>query len=228
MIPEYVERLARELDFDPSLSRRVCREVEDHLREAASADPSAEGPEAEQRAVSAFGDPRAIAAQFAVVSLTWRARRLGVAAVLLIAAAFVVMKARLSWYGLVQWRAADQIGSLTAVVLSIDRYAFWLSFIVGIVCWIYIDRQRVPAGFTREYRGQIRRFALLSMFATAALIVSVVSDGVLTALRLAGASWSLECLVPVFSVAVELACAGLLVSYIRGLSFPVLAASRAR
>jgi hypothetical protein len=28
-------------------------------------------------------------------------------------------------------------------------------------------------------------------------------------------------------MAVELACAGLLVSYIRGLSFPVLAASRA-
>jgi hypothetical protein len=227
VIPEYVEQLARELDFDPLLSRRVCREVEDHLREAASADSSLEGTEAERRAVSAFGDARAIAAQFAVLSLTQRARRLGVTSVLLIAGAFILMKARLSWYGLMQW-PADQIGSLGTAVLSIDRYAFWLSFLAGIGCWMYIDSRRVPGGFTREYRGRIRRFALLSMVATAALIVSVVSDGVLTAIRLAGAEWSFELLLPVFSMTIEIACAGLLVSYLRGLSVPILAASRGR
>lgn len=228
MIPEYLEHLARELDFDPSLSRRVCREVEDHLWEAASADPSVDGPEAERRAVSGFGDARAIAAQFAVVSLTQRARRLGVAAVMLVVAAFILMKARLSWYTLMQWPALDQTGSLGAIVLSIDRYAFWFSFLAGIGCWIYIDSRRVPGGFTREYRGQIRRFTLLSMAATAALIVSVASDGVLTAFRLAGAEWSFEFLLPVFSMTIEMACAGLLVSYLRGLSFPTLAASRGR
>jgi hypothetical protein len=227
VIPEYVERLARELDFDPLLSRRVCREVEDHLREAASADSSLEGTEAERRAVSAFGDARAIAAQFAVLSLTQRARRLGVTSVLLIAGAFILMKARLSWYGLMQW-PADQIGSLGTVVLSIDRYAFWLSFITGIACWIYIDRQRIPASFTREYRGRIRRFALLTMFATVALVVSVISDGVLTALRLAGGQWSLECLLPVFSITVEMVCAGMMVSYLHGLRLPTVAASRGR
>jgi hypothetical protein len=228
VIPEYLERLARELDFDPPLSRRVCREVEDHLWEAASADPALDGSEAERRAVSGFGDPRAIAAQFAVLSFTQRARRLGVAAVLLIAAAFIVMRARFSWYGLMQWSASHQTGSLAAVVLSIDRYAFWLSFLAGIGCWMYIDSRRVPGGFTREYRGRIRRFALLSMVATAALIVSVVSDGVLTAIRLAGAEWSFELLLPVFSMTIEIACAGLLVSYLRGLSVPILAASRGR
>ncbi len=31
LIDDYVEQLARKLDFDRSLSRRVCREVEDHL-----------------------------------------------------------------------------------------------------------------------------------------------------------------------------------------------------
>src|SRR5262249_7937042 len=81
VIPEYVELLARELDFDPSLSQRVCREVADHLWEAVSADPSVDRSEAERQAVLKFGDPRAIAAQFAVVSLARRARRMGVASV---------------------------------------------------------------------------------------------------------------------------------------------------
>src|SRR6201999_4384389 len=38
MIPDYLERLAHELDFDRSLSRRVRQEVEDHLWEAVAAD----------------------------------------------------------------------------------------------------------------------------------------------------------------------------------------------
>ena len=74
MISDYVERLARELAFDPSLAQRLRREVEDHLREAAAADPAGGGPEAERRAIANFGDPRAIAAQFAVVSLGKQAR----------------------------------------------------------------------------------------------------------------------------------------------------------
>src|SRR5262249_58129565 len=49
VISEYLDRLARELEFDPPLSRRVRREVEEHLREAAAADP---GPDAEDRAIA--------------------------------------------------------------------------------------------------------------------------------------------------------------------------------
>jgi len=218
LISEYVERLAGELDFDPPLSRCVRREVEDHLWEAASANPAGDRLEAERRAVVNFGDPRAIAAQFAVGSLAKQARRVGGAAVLMIAAVFIAMKARLTWYGVMECPAIDQMQALSEIVASIDRYAFWSSFLVGIACWLYIDRVRVPAAFTAEYRLRLRRFVLLCSAATAALVASVVSDGVLTSLRLIGTSWSPEFLLPVFSMAVEIACAGLLVSYIRGMA----------
>jgi len=209
-----VERLAGELRFDPPLSRCVRQEVEDHLWEAVAADSASDRGEAERRAVANFGDPRAIAAQFAVASLAKRAKRVGVAAVLMIAAVFIVMKARFTWYAVMQWPAVDQ--ALGEIIVSIDRYAFWLSFLGGIACWLYIDRLRVPAAFTAEYRVRLRRFVSLCLAAAGALIVTVVSDGVLTFLRLAGTEWSVESLLPVFSMMIEIACAGVLVSHIRG------------
>jgi hypothetical protein len=126
VISAYVERLARALDFDPSLSRCVRREVEDHLWETVAADPTGDRLEAARRAVAHFGDPHVIAAQFTVVSLAKQARRVGVAAVLVIAAVFIVMKARLTWYAVMQGPAVDQMGALGGIVGSIDRYAFCL------------------------------------------------------------------------------------------------------
>ncbi len=176
MISEYVERLARELDFDPSLSRCVRREVEDHLWEAVAADPEGGGLEAERRAVANFGDPHVIAAQFAVVSLAKHAKRVGVVAVVLIAAVFIAMKARLAWYAVMECPAGE-MGGLGDIVVSIDRYAFWLSVFLGMAGWMYIDSRRVPAAFTQEFRGQLSRFFRLCSAATGALIASVISDG---------------------------------------------------
>ena len=220
MITEYVERLARELDFDPSLSRRVQREVEDHLWEAVSADPSADRSEAERRAVSDFGDPRAIAAQFQAGSLAGRARRAGVSAVLLIGAVFAVMKARFTWYSLTQWPPVDRMRELAEVVVSVDRWAFWLAFVAGTACWLYIERIRVPAALGTEYRARLGRFVSLCSVATVALIASVVSDGVLTVLRLWEADWSVAFVLPVLSMAVEIACAGLLVLHLLRIARP--------
>lgn len=212
-----MERLSSRLDFDRALSQSVRREVEDHLWEAVAADPADDRREAERRAVAGFGDPRVIAAQFAVLSLAKQARRVGVAAVLMIAAVFVAMKARLTWYGVMESPTADPMRALGEIVVSIDRWAFWLAFLAGIACWRYVERLRVPATFTAEYRVRLRRFAFLSSAATAALIASVVSDGVLTGLRLFGTGWSAESLLPVFSMAVEAACAAALVSHVRGM-----------
>src|SRR5437867_3203722 len=108
--------------------------------------------------------------------------------------------------------------ALSQIVVSVDRYAFWLSVVAGLAGWMYIHGCRTPAAFSREYRGQLRRFSLLCSAATGALIVSVVSDGILTSLRLIGAQWSAVFLVPIFSMAIEVACAGVLVSYIRGMA----------
>ena len=218
MIPEYVERLARALDFDPALSQRVRREVEDHLWEAVERNPANDRLEAERRAVASFGDPRAIASQFAVGSLAKQARRVGVAAVLLIVAVFIAMKARLAWYGVMQCPLLEEMRALSEIVVSIDRYAFWLSVVAGVAGWVYMESRHTPAAFTREYRGQLRRFSLLCSAAAGALIVSVIGDGVLTSLRLVGAQWSAVFLVPIFSVAIEIACAALLVSYLRAMA----------
>jgi hypothetical protein len=226
VISEYVERLARELDFDPSLSRRVRCEVEDHLWEAVDSSPMADRLEAERRAVANFGDPRAIASQFAVVSLAQQARRVGVAAVLLIGAVFIAMKARLTWYGVMECPLIEELRALSQIVGSIDRYTFWLSVAAAIAGWIYIDSRGTPAAFTREYRGQLGRFSVLCSAATGALIISVIGDAVLTSLRLIGTQWSAVFLVPIFSMAIEIACAGVLVSYIRGIARRAAATAR--
>jgi len=218
VISQYLGQLARELDFDPSLSRQVTREVEDHLWEAVESDPLADRLEAERRAVARFGDPRAIAAQFAVVSLAALARRVGLAAVLLIAAVFIAMKARLAWYGVVPFPLAEEARALAEMVLAIDRWAFWLAVLAGLAGWVYIGGRRLPGGFTREYSAQLRRFSLLCSAAAVALVVCVAADGVLTSLRLTGAQWSSASLVPLVSVALEIACAAVLVSFLRAMA----------
>src|SRR5207247_795698 len=94
------------------------------------------------------------------------------------------------------------------IVGSIDRYAFWLSVVIGIAGWAYISGLRVPAAFYTVFRKQLRRSFLLCTAAAGALVVSVISDGVLTALRLPGTELSAEFLIPIFSMVIEIACAG--------------------
>ena len=218
MIPDYLERLACELDFDRSLSRRVRQEVEDHLWEAVAANSTGNMLAAQQRAIASFGDARVIAAQFAVVSLAKYSKRAGVAAVLVIAAVFMAMKARVAWYVAMQWAISDDMKAIGGLVVQIDRYSFWLSVIVGLGGWAYIRSRGIPAAFHPAYRRQLRRFFLLCTTAATALVVSVISDGVLTALQLRGAELSAESLVPIISMAIEIACVGILVFHIRGIA----------
>jgi len=215
VIRAYAERVARELAFDPALARRMRREVEDHLREAAACSGAA-GLEAERRAVAGFGDARAIAAQFAVVSLAKRARRAGFVAVLTIAAVFAAMKVRVLWYGAVS--ATFKPGGLAEMVLAVDRFAFWFAVLVGVAAWLYIDSRGIPTGLTRKYRVQLRRFSRLCAAAAVALVASVVCDGMLTSLRLVATGWSVAFVVPALLMAVEVACAGLLVSNLRDMA----------
>jgi hypothetical protein len=93
----------------------------------------------------------------------------------------------------------------------IDRYAFCLAAIVGVSGWLYIRSREIPAALHPPYRRQLHRFFLLCRTAAAALAVSVVSDAVLTALKLRGTELSAESVVPLFSMAIEIACVGLLV-----------------
>ena len=218
MISDYLESLADALNFDRSLSGRVRQEVEDHLQEAVAVDTSGDGPEAERRAIANFGDPHIIAAQFAVVSLAKRARGVGTAVILVIAGVLITMKARVAWYAVMQCAIGDDIRAISGIVGSIDRYAFWLSIIIGIGSWAYICGRRVPAEFHAGYRRQLCCFRWLCTAATGALVISVISDALLTALRLPGAELSAEALLPIFSIAIEVACTGVLVFQIRGIT----------
>jgi hypothetical protein len=218
VISDYLESLVGGLSFDRSLSGRVRQEVEDHLREAVAADPISDGLEAERRAIANFGDPHVIAAQFAVVSLAKQTRRVGAAIILVIAGVFIAMKTRVAWYTVMQCAVSDDVREASGIVGLIDRYSFWLSVIIGIGGWAYICGRRTPAALYTAYRKPLRRFFLLCIAATAALAVSVISDGVLTALRLPGAELSAEFLIPIFSMAIEIACAAVLVFQIRGIT----------
>jgi HAAS len=149
VISDYVDSLAGALSFNQSLSRRVRQEVEDHLRESVAADPAGSGAEAERRAIARFGDPRLLAAQFALVSLVKQARSLAAAIILIVAVVFIAMKARVAWYALTQWSMADDARALSAIVLSIDRYAFWLSVLFAIAGFVYFASRPVRHSFTR-------------------------------------------------------------------------------
>lgn len=217
MIADYLERLTSRLAFDPALARAVREEVEDHLREAAARHGSDEPAAAERHAIANFGDPAAIAAQFAVASLARRARHAGAAAVLMLAAVFVLMQARVAWYAATQWPAIG-MPELGAAVFAIDRYAFWAALLLTVAGWVYLQTRGVPAMLDTRYRRELARFALLCSLASAALIASVAGDAILTCLRFAAAAWSTHFLVPLASLAVELACAALLVSRIRAMA----------
>ncbi len=47
-------------------------------------------------------------------------------------------------------------------------------------------------------------------------VVGVIGDGVLTALRLLATDFSAAFLIPIFTIALEIVCAGFLISHIRG------------
>ena len=216
VISDYLGLLAGALDFDRSLSRCVRQEVEDHLWEAVADDPAGNTLGAQRRAIENFGDARVIAAQFAVISLAKHSRRVGITAIVMIAGVFIAMKARLAWFAATQWTVCEDMKAVSEVVGSVDRYAFWLSVVIGLGGFAYIIRGGIPSTFTPLYREKLRRFLVLCSVATAALVVCVISDGVLTMLRLTGTGFSADFLLPILSLAIEIAFAGVLAFRIRG------------
>ena len=216
VIADYAAALASKLAFDRRLARRVRQEVEDHLRDAVAADPAGERAEAERRAIAAFGDPQAIAAQFGAGALARQARSAGTAIILVIGGIFIAMKARLAWYAVTQWAVSDEMRALSDLVGMLDRYVFWLAVALGAAGWGYIMTRATPARFHAAGRRQSRRIVRLCALATSMLVAAVVADGVLTALRLGDAAISATLLVPVLSMAAEIAGAGLLVCRLLG------------
>lgn len=223
LIPAYAELLAGKLSFDRALSRAVRQEVEDHLYEAAASMPDGDDLAAERRAIGDFGDPDAIAAQLAAVSLARQTRKVSAAVVLVIGGVFLAMKARVVWYGITHWALGEDVKTAVWVIGRIDAFAFWLAVAIGLAGCIYISATATPSGLA-AYRKQVGRFFLLSRLATWILITVVISDGLLTVLRIYGVM-SAEALVPIVSMVVEIVCAGLLIALLRGLMQRIRAAT---
>ena len=207
-VADYLDALTRELGFDRPLAHRVRQEVEDHLWEATAAN----GDEAQARAVRCFGEAREIASQYAALSLLRQARRSGAIIVLASGALYIAMKGRVAWYGLMQWALSDAMQPVGKVVLAIDRTAYILAFLLGAVGWAYISSRRVSPRFHALCRAQLKRGLLLAMAAACPMVVSVIADAVVTALRYLEERPPVSVFfIPVLSIAIEVAFAAVLV-----------------
>jgi len=203
---DYLDALAAALSFDPALARRVRAEAADHLQQAMAADGSHDRAAAERRAIAAFGDIEAIAAPFVVISLARRIAKLRVALILAVAAIFLAMKGRVTWYVVTGWNAGHDASPATRIIAAIDRCAFWSSVVVAIGAFAYLAVRPVAPAVHRGLRQEARRALSLGMAAIAPLALAVTSDGALTWLQLTGAELSAGSLVPIATMAIEIAC----------------------
>jgi hypothetical protein len=204
MIAAYLRELEDALAFDPALASRVVTEAREHLSDAAAEDEIADRDEAERRAVTRFGDPRELAAQFAAVSLARQARHVGAVIVLAIVVVTAMMKARVAWYALVAWAMPEDARAVAGIVLEINRYAFWIAVLIGIGAFLHIGLHSAPLRVHAAYRRRLRRATFLASAAAAALAVSVTGDLILTALRV-GIEFSRESVIPIASLSIEIA-----------------------
>jgi hypothetical protein len=205
MIAAYLKRLEAALADDPALAAQVLQEVRDHLEEALAADHSGDRCAAERRVIERFGDPRELAAQFAPVSLAQHTRRAGMAIMVATAMIMLMMKARVLWYGVVEWKLSEPVQALASRIIMVDRYAFWLAAGGAVASALYIARQPVPACLNAHYQKHVQRAAGLFILATIPLGISVTSDLALTILQLPTVL-SPAALIPVISISVEIGC----------------------
>src|SRR5438132_3788107 len=214
-ISDYLDTLTRELSFDIPLPRRVRQEVEDHLWEAAAAEPGGTAGEAQFRVIRNFGDPHIIAGEYAAQSLFRHTRRLGAATVLVAAGILLAMNARGAWYGWMRWDPSADLQAVRKIGLSIDLYAFLVVLAIGVIGWAYIGTRRVSTTFNAAYRDEQKRCLLLYAAVAGPLTVSVITDAILTGLRLSETELRVIALVPILSMATEMVFAALLFAQIR-------------
>jgi len=200
-IAAYLATLRRELAFDPPLCARVCAEVQDHLFEAIEADPAGH----EAGAVVRFGSARVLAEQYRVLALFTRMRRSGLILVLAVAAVFAAMEARLGWYALTQWSASAELRAITAVVLPIDRYAFFTAAGCGLAGWLYA-LLAIPSTRRSVALGPLRRCQLLMRIAALAIALAVGIEIFLSLYRFAEAGASAAVLLPAATILLEAGC----------------------
>jgi len=213
-IADFGSAVARELSFDPRLARRLRAEVEDHLHEALAdrGDPHGESRLAE--VMCAFGDPRAFAQQFLATALLSLARRAAAVTALAVVGMFGAMEIRAVWYGWVNWPASDHVRAANAIGHPLDRFAFVLAAAFALSALAYVITRRAPARFYPTFGWEIGFCIKLNAAVALALMSAMVTELVLTGVRLFEAELDARALVPFVSLMLEIAVAGGSMSYI--------------
>jgi hypothetical protein len=203
-VTDYLAALARELDFDLALLRRVRCEVEDHLWQAAEArgGPSVEN---QREAIMGFGEARELARGYVAASMLAQIRWAGGAMILAATAIYVAMEARVAWYGWTRWEPTPDYTAVSAFARPIDHYATMLAIIGALIGCAYIATRRAPSRVDRSYRKQLDRCIVLCGASATALSLCVGAEAVLTGVGLSGTRWSSATVVPVLSLLVEIA-----------------------
>jgi hypothetical protein len=212
-IVDYLGTLERELNFDAQLSRRVRREVEDHLRQAAAAEPVGDESERQCRALGRFGMPKEIASQYVTVSLLRQSRATAALLVLVTAAIFAVMKGRGWWYEVSHWPLNDQLAATAGQGVAIARGVFLSTFAVGVIAWTYV--YRFPDAAPLAIYKRFKRGIMLAIVAAALLLCTLAGDVGLTTLRLIHSASLPVAVVPIAALAIELSGALMIVLQIR-------------
>jgi hypothetical protein len=214
MIDEYLDAVTAALGRDRRLAQRIRHELEDHLQEALTADPSPDRAEAARRAIARCGDANVIAAQLAVVALGRRSQHLAFAVALVLLGVLLSMKGHLAWYAAMHWKIADEMTSAAAMLGWATRGAFWAATFTGAIAWVCggyrLSRDTLDAGYSR----QLRWFCVVSGATTAALAASVFGDAALATMRLISTRPSAAFLLPIASIIFEMVCAGTLISLV--------------
>ena len=211
----YLDTLARELSFDPRLARRMRAEAEDHLREAIASDPMGATIETERRAISRFGAARDIAAQCVLPSLVQQVKNAGAAATLIAIGLLIAMKSRIAWYGATSPTVSSDplLDQLRTAISSIDRYAFWCALLIAICSWTYVSIGRASGSLV--LRRRLRQSLLICAAAAFAVVITVLSDATLTALKLFPTGRAAASFFPCLTIGLEAALAVVLVIQLR-------------
>src|SRR5271166_2615509 len=203
-VTDYLAVLARDLGFDPALSRRVRGEVEDHLWQAVDV-RGGRSVENQLRAIRSFGEAHELARGYVAASMLAQIRWAGAVMILAATAIYLAMKARVGWYDWMLWKPNSYFTAVSAIALQIDRYATMLAIIAALIACAYIATRRAPARVNTSYRKQLDRCIVLCSASAGVLSVCVATEVVLTGVRLSGMQWSAAVVIPILSLVIEIA-----------------------
>jgi hypothetical protein len=215
---EFLDKLNAALSFDPKLAQRVNSEFEDHFEEAVAGDLALSRAEAEERAVARCGDPQAIAAELAVTALAQSTKRLALWLVLVLVGVLLAMKGHVAFYTMMQWGIPDEMRPVAIALGAVARCTFLTSVFIGATSSAYAIRSQHPSNYLQEkYCKHLRRFCFLAGVAAGVLVLCILVDAVLAAIRLDPLKPSAAFFVPIASIVFEMAGAAALVVLIGSL-----------